>query len=124
MAQLVRFAWGTNPFVKGYGAAFQVKFHASCAAVTQGFARRCESYMKEHASWKDRTGEARDGLRAEGDFSFVQYTVTLYHTVDYGIWLEVRWNGKYAIIQPTIEVMGPRFMAELVAAEVLGAAIP
>jgi hypothetical protein len=82
-----------------------------------------QEYARSHAPWEDRTGDARDGLTAEGDFSFVSYTITLYHTVDYGIWLETRWHGKYAIILPTIEVMGPRFMAELAAAEVMGVAV-
>lgn len=125
MAKFVQFFWGTTaPFQKkGYGAAFQLKFHASCAAVTRGFAARCERYMKDHAPWDDRTGSARDGLTAQGEFSFIEYTVVLFHTVDYGIWLEIRWNGKYAIIQPTIEAMGPQFMAEMVAAEVLAGAI-
>jgi len=39
--------------------------------------------------------------------------MVLYHTVEYGIWLEIRWNGQYAIIIPTIEHMGPVIMAEL-----------
>ena len=124
MASLIKFAWIQNPYHANFGAAFQLKFHGACSAVTRGFARRCEIYMKEHARWDDRTGDARAGLRAEGSFELVRYTISLYHTVEYGIWLEVRWNGKYAIINPTIEAMGPRFMAEMVAAEVLGAAVP
>lgn len=72
-------------------------------------AERIEEYMKINAPWEDQTGEAREGLGAEADGK----TITLYHSVDYGIWLEVRWSGRYAIILPTIEVMGPEVMAML-----------
>jgi hypothetical protein len=27
------------------------------------------------------------------------------------VYLETRWSGRYQIINPTIEVMAPRFMA-------------
>ena len=73
-----------------------------------------QEYARTHASWEDRSGEARAGLTAEVvDEGLFQNSIVLYHTVDYGIWLEVRWNGRYAIIQPTIEHYGPIVMAGL-----------
>lgn len=72
-----------------------------------------EALMKRNAKWKDRTGNARRGLYAivgrEGTFIFVE----LGHGKDvtYGIWLENRWNGKYAIILPTSEVVMPQLAA-------------
>lgn len=92
---------------------FIVTLEVGLAAYTKGFARRTEAYAKAHAPWQDRTGDARQGLTAIGEQRLVRYTITLFHTVDYGIWLEVRWDGKYAIIVPTIEHMGPIFMAEM-----------
>jgi hypothetical protein len=79
----------------------------------ENVAQEIEDYMKANAPWEDQTGEARDGLRAELTDEGKGRSIILYHTVEYGIWLEVRWSGRYAIIQPTIEVMGPAVMVAL-----------
>lgn len=92
------------------------------AVFTKGFAREVEDYAKENAPWEDRTGEARSGLKAIGEQRLTTYSITLYHTADYGIWLEVRWDGKYAIIVPTLEVMGPRLMEALGVLDMTGLA--
>lgn len=76
-----------------------------------------ESYMRTNAPWTDRTGNARNGLRAKHeDKPMESHELILYHTVPYGIWLEVRWSGKYAIIAPSIVELGPDLMARVVAA--------
>lgn len=73
-----------------------------------------EAHMKQNAPWTDQTGNARQGLRAEAyDLGGDQKGIILYHQVPYGIWLEIKNSGKYAIILPTIEVMGPEVMASL-----------
>lgn len=72
----------------------------------------CENYMKTNAPWTDRTGNARNGLAARAYQEGDEVGIVLYHQVDYGIWLETRWSGKYAIIQPTIDEMGPRVMRD------------
>lgn len=77
-------------------------------------AQEVEEYAKTNAPWDDRSGEARQGLTAEVvDGGLFRNSIVLYHTVDYGIWLEVRWNGRYAIIVPTIEHFGPIVMGSL-----------
>ena len=78
--------------------------------VAQRFAPECENYMKNNAPWTDRTGNARNGLAARAFRDGSEVGIVLYHQVDYGIWLETRWSGKYAIIQPTIDEMGPNAM--------------
>jgi hypothetical protein len=109
-----RIRWLTNPFDgNGKGARFTMHLAAGLWAYTKGFAARVEQYAKENAPWDDRTGDARMGLTAIGEQRLVYYSITLFHTVEYGLWLEVRWDGKYAIIVPTLEVMGPRLMEEL-----------
>jgi hypothetical protein len=63
-----------------------------------------ESEAKENASWEDQTGNARQALYAEiEDLADDAVKLYLSHGVDYGLWLEIRWAGKYAIIWPTIE---------------------
>ena len=63
-----------------------------------------ETYAKENGPWVDRTGNARQALHTwieelSGD------VVALYlaHGVYYGIFLERKHAGRYAIIWPTIE---------------------
>jgi hypothetical protein len=93
--------------------AFPVEFDIALGRVLEELARQVEEYAQANAPWEDRTGDARRGLTAEVEDDVLNHAIVLYHTVDYGIWLEVRWSGKYAIIVPTIEVMGPRIMAQL-----------
>lgn len=68
------------------------------------------AYMKSNAPWTDRTGNARQGLHAvygkEGD----AHTLTLAHGVSYGIWLEVRYAGRYAVILDSMQNSGSDVM--------------
>lgn len=76
------------------------------AAVNEIFdyaALQAESDMRTRASWQDRTGNARAGLMAEHEsIPMVRHTLILYHSMPYGIYLEVRWSGKYAVIGPVM----------------------
>ena len=83
-------------------AAGALKYHEAPA----------ENYMKVNAPWKDRTTNARNGLAARfvgGD----EPSLVLFHQVDYGIWLEIKNDGEYAIILPTVQEFGPRVMKTL-----------
>lgn len=80
-------------------------------ATAQSMAPEVESYMKLNAPWTDQTTNARNGLAARAYQEPNETGIVLFHQVSYGIFLETRWNGKYAIIDPTIEEMGPKVMA-------------
>jgi hypothetical protein len=86
------------------------KLGAYLGAATTFHANKCESYMRTNASWTDQTGNARNGLFARPFSEKTNFGILLFHTVPYGIWLETRFNGRYAIIDPTIREMGPDFM--------------
>lgn len=76
-----------------------------------------ETYARTNASWTDRTGNARAGLFAQHDAEpMVVHRLTIYGTMPYTFWLEVRWSGKYAIIGPTMLHVAPLLSAELAAA--------
>jgi hypothetical protein len=68
------------------------------------FAPLLEAYAKRNAPWSDRTGNARQSLHTLLE-ELGTDIVTLYlsHGVQYGIYLEVRWAGRYAILWRTIE---------------------
>lgn len=72
-------------------------------------APQIESFMKQNARWTDRTGNARNGLRAKVQVSHNKVAIVCYHSVPYGVWLEVRWGGKYAIIQDALKYGTPLF---------------
>lgn len=74
------------------------------------------SWMQNNAPWKDRTGAARRGLSAEA--LDLGYTVTLsvFHTVDYGFWLEISHEGRYAILGRATDYWSVRFWLRFSAA--------
>lgn len=63
-----------------------------------------ETYAKQNAPWTDRSGNARQALHAFVVEVPAEQLVHLYlsHGVEYGLWLEIRWQGRYAIIWPTL----------------------
>lgn len=85
------------------------------SSITERHALAAEGYMKVNAPWTDRTGNARNGLTATADLSQAgsgTYIIHLYHKVPYGIWLETRFAGRYAIIWPAVEHEAPLFQAD------------
>ena len=62
-----------------------------------------ETYAKTNRPWKDRTGNARRGLKASSEITASELVLRLSHTVPYGIFLELCGAGRYAILGPTME---------------------
>ena len=61
-----------------------------------------ETYAKANAKWTDRTGAARGGLTSQCKWEGTILDISITHTVDYGLWLEVRnfpYAGNLAILQ-------------------------
>lgn len=65
-------------------------------------AAKTEFFMKTNARWTDRTGNARSGLYTATKKEGNRFSMLLSHTAHYGIWLEVRFSGRYEIIRPGI----------------------
>lgn len=65
------------------------------------------NFAKEQAPWEDRTGDARAGLDTHVQWVGDTIVWELFHTVSYGLYLETRWNGKYSVIMPTLELFAP-----------------
>jgi hypothetical protein len=82
-------------------------------SVMQYYAPQIESYAKANAPWTDQTGNARNGLAARAGREGQSYYIVLYHQVPYGIWLEVKYDGRNAIIMPTLEEFLPKVQAGL-----------
>ena len=83
---------------------------AAIYAAAQYVAPQIESFMRTEATWTDRTGNARNGLKARVFSNTKKVSIVLYHSVPYGPYLEVRWGGKYGIIMPALAAGGPLFL--------------
>lgn len=77
-------------------------------AIFEDGAREVLAAAQANAPWADRTGMARAGLETQVYESNGEIVLELYHTVDYGLWLEVIQGGAYATIMPTLEEYAPR----------------
>lgn len=73
--------------------------------VLQDDADRVLSYARSNAPWGDRTGMARAGLGTDVYRDGLNVELVLFHTVDYGLWLETIQSGRFATIMPTLEAL-------------------
>lgn len=73
----------------------------------QKAAKLIEAYAKANAPWADRTGAARAGLTTQVYSQGDEVILELAHSVDYGQWLELIQDGRFAVIMPTLEKLGP-----------------
>lgn len=80
---------------------------------TEYYSLRSETFAKSNARWTDRTGNARGSLSgtytANIGSSSAVFEITISHGMPYGIWLELRYNGKFAIINKTVENQSKAF---------------
>ena len=59
--------------------------------------------QKNNRRWTDRTTNARRGLRGRAYWQDSQNIVTaVMHSVNYGVWLELAHNKKYAILEESV----------------------
>lgn len=93
---------GTSSIQKNLNLWQSRKIRELIEASNTEIAPKLQSDAKANRPWTDRTGNARKELQA--------YVVTpddivirLIHGVYYGIFLEFRGAGRYAIIRPTID---------------------
>nr|BDD46413.1 hypothetical protein 2 [Bacillales bacterium] len=76
-------------------------------ALLDNWANNLEGYAKQHASWVDRTGHARQGIHGGVERSKNQFHLFLSHGVEYGRFLEegtppheIRPKNKKALYCP------------------------
>lgn len=74
-------------------------------------AKQMEGYAKEHRPWTDRSGRARQGLTGYTDTETEKIYIYLAQTVDYGLWLELANEKKYAVIDPTLKAKSPEIIS-------------
>lgn len=78
----------------------------------EGLSEQVLAHAQAYAPWEDRTGEAREGLGVEVYEENGDVYLDLFHTVDYGLWLETIQNGRFATIMPTLETYAGQLFAD------------
>ena len=76
-------------------------------------ALKLQNDARSDAPWTDRTAHARQRLTGDVLISEKGYTIRLSHGVNYGKWLELAHEKKYAIIKPTIDKDSPEIIKGL-----------
>lgn len=78
---------------------------AATVMAIQPLAGESEAHMKQEAPWNNITRNARNSLNStvlvDTSPQTTRIALKLSHGMDYGIWLELKNGGKYAIVRPT-----------------------
>lgn len=69
-------------------------------------ALKMQTYAQQNARWTDRSGRARQTLKGSVEQSPDKTTIIISHGVDYGIWLELAHEKRFAIIPDTLRYVG------------------
>ena len=94
--------WKTDEVLKKL-TDMQSKTRTSLQILADTAAEAMESYAKETARWTDRTGNARQRLKGSTRWEEAALIAAISHNVDYGIWLELCNEKKYAILEEALE---------------------
>lgn len=86
----------------------EIKTRAVLGLYGDTVAKNMESYSKENAPWLDRSGSARQRLNGDSQSTGNKIRCNISHGVDYGVYLELCNEGKYSILEETIENIGPK----------------
>lgn len=105
MSKSTGFKWDFDGLIQGLQgtetkAMIAIRMYAENAALS------LQNYARQKARWTDRTGNARQRLTGTSLPLINGYKLQLAHGVDYGKWLELAHERKYAIIEETIRVVG------------------
>lgn len=86
---------------KGLGL-LENKLDIATKMLAETGAVKMQGYAQGHAPWTDRSGRARQTLKGSTEPYSSGYKVIIAHGVDYGIWLELAHEKRFAIIPDTL----------------------
>ena len=76
---------------------------------TEG-AKKFENYAKQNRPWTDRTGQARQRLTGWVEMLSDKIRIHIGHGVDYGIYLELANQRRFAVLQKTVNAVSPEIL--------------
>lgn len=91
----------------------EVKTMAALNLYGDSVAKEMESYAKTRRVWTDRTSHARNALNGDSFGLKDMVRCEISHGVDYGIYLEMCNERRFAILDPTIKAVGPKALKGL-----------
>lgn len=106
--------WSADPdlIIKNMKGATQ-KAHFYLSRTTEFYSLRAETSAKKNAPWTDRSTNARSGLGSNWTGSLSDsggtFEINVFHSVPYGIWLEIKYGGRFSIINKTVDAEGKKF---------------
>lgn len=105
-------SWNITPEAS-WGALAQAQadsIEADIVALVDGMLFEVEEYMRREARWTDRTGAARAALYTDIEH-VVRESVYLLMShgpaIDYAVFLEYSFAGRFEILSSTSDVFGP-----------------
>ena len=84
----------------------ETKSQVAIRMFAQEGAKKFENYAKKNRPWTDRTGSARQRLQGGVEKRASGYAIRISHGVDYGIWLELAHEKRFAILPDTLRYVG------------------
>lgn len=106
---MATFKWKVPPsatFVAGVDR-YTLRINAAMKVLYDYYAPQIENWMKDNASWTDRTGNARQTLWAESQALVNGAALHFGHGMSYGVFLEYANAGRFAIIAPALDHWTP-----------------
>lgn len=97
----MKFSFDVSGLLNGL-TSLESRFDVAVRMYADTAALKLQNYARKNAPWTDRTGHARQRLTGDSYPVSNGYQLRLAHGVDYGIWLELAHEKRFAIIQPTI----------------------
>lgn len=86
---------------------------AAVFRLAQEWAKQMADEMRATHPWINQTGEAERKLFGRAFRLVAGAVIAIGHGVDYGIYLERRWSGRYAVVMPTIQRNQAQIMKNL-----------
>lgn len=83
----------------------ETKSQVAIRMFSQEGAKKFENYAKNNRPWTDRTGHARQRLVGWVEMFSNKVRIHIGHGVDYGVYLELAHEKRYAILQPTVNAL-------------------
>lgn len=100
--------------VNANAAQYRDRAIAAIKALCEHYAVRMENYAKVNKRWRTRTGHAQQSL-----FGYLYeegpeiIKIRSAHGVEYGKWLELCNQGKYAILEESVDANANQFFRDL-----------
>lgn len=88
----------------------ETKSQVAIKMFSQEGAKKFENYAKNNRPWTDRTGHARQRLVGWVEMFSNKVRIHIGHGVDYGVYLELAHEKRYAILQPTVNALSKEIL--------------